>query len=158
MQNKCATLGLGVWSPTGTGDAVRWDWHNKYATTIQAINSIVIKLARLTRIVPLYRGWTGATLPRSFFEADAQGLCGGVEYGFSSTTTERSQALHYATGKAAMVLELEMGMVDRGADISWLSQCAPHIFASAYPRAEVDTCLRPLLAQTLMRRRPCYRH
>ena len=51
-------------------------------------------MSRLTKIEPLYRGWTGATLPRSFFEPDALGLCGGVEYGFSSTTTVREQAVH----------------------------------------------------------------
>ena len=75
-------------------------------------------MARLTKIEKLYRGWTGATLPRSFFEPDALGLCGGVEYGFSSTTTVREQAVHYAQGSASTVLELEMGMIDRGADIS----------------------------------------
>ena len=84
----------------------------------------VIKMSRLSKIAPLYRGWTGATLPSTFFEADWMGLRGGVEYGFSSTTTERAQAVHYAEGKASTILELEMGMVDRGADISWLSQCA----------------------------------
>ena len=39
-------------------------------------------------------------------------------YGFSSTTTEREQAVHYAQGSASTVLELEMGMIDRGADIA----------------------------------------
>ena len=68
-------------------------------------HSIIVKLGRLTKIAPLYRGWTGATLPRSFFEPDELGLCGGVEYGFSSTTTERHQAMHYAQGKASTVLE-----------------------------------------------------
>ena len=92
------------------------------ATTIHAINSVVVKMSRLTKVAPLYRGWTGATLPAKFFEADAMGVRGGVEYGFSSTTTERVQAEHYALGKASTLLELEMGMVDRGADISWLSQ------------------------------------
>ena len=99
-----------------------------YATTIHAINSIVVKLSRRTKIRPLYRGWTGATLPKSFFTADSMGLRGGVEFGFSSTTTEREQAVHYAQGKASTILELEMGMVDRGADMSWLSQapdCPP---------------------------------
>ena len=84
----------------------------------------VVKMSRMSKIAPLYRGWTGATLPSTFFEADWMGLRGGVEYGFSSTTTERAQAVHYAEGKASTILELEMGMVDRGADISWLSQCA----------------------------------
>ena len=92
-------------------------------------------MSPLTKIAPLYRGWTGATLPKRFFTPDALGLCGGVEYGFSSTTTERAQAVHYAAGKASTVLELQMGMIDRGADISWLSQ---------YPH-EKETLLPPLM-------------
>ena len=47
---------------------------------------------------------------------------GGVEFGFLSTTTDRSVAMHYAASAAGVVLEMQMGMVDRGADISWLSQ------------------------------------
>ena len=122
LQKKCGELGLGDWTPSTVSNGVCWQWHNKYATTIHAINSVVVKMSRLTKVVPLYRGWTGATLPAKFFEADAMGVRGGVEYGFSSTTTERRQAEHYADGKASTLLELEMGMVDRGADISWLSQ------------------------------------
>ena len=92
-------------------------------------------MSRLTKVKPLYRGWTDATLPKTFFEADDMGVEGGVEYGFSSTTTERAQAVHYAQGKASTILELQMGMVDRGADISWLSQ---------YPHEE-ETLLPPLI-------------
>jgi len=55
---------------------------------------------------------------------------GGIEYGFSSTTTDKAQALHYAGAEdtsdhASTVFEMQMGMVDRGADLSWLSQY-PH--------------------------------
>ena len=117
LQKRCGWLGLGEWKATEAG-GVEWQWHNMYETTIHATNSIVVKMSRLTKITSLYRGWTGATLPRSFFEPDALGLCGGVEYGFSSTTTDRAQAMHYAQGSASTVLELEMGMVDRGADIA----------------------------------------
>ena len=116
-------------------------------------------MSRLTKIEPLYRGWTGATLPRSFFEPDALGLCGGVEYGFSSTTTVREQAVHYAQGSASTVLELEMGMIDRGAEVAWLSQCAPD------PARRADACSRcvrpshalPRAAQIRTRKRPSSR-
>lgn len=63
------------------------------------------------------------------------GVRGGVEYGFSSTTVAREQAAVYASGKASTILELEMSMADRGADISWLSQ---------YPH-EKETLLPPLM-------------
>ena len=43
-----------------------------------------------------------------------------------STTKDRSQAAYYAgDGRAPTVLEMEQGMVDRGAELSWLSQCTP---------------------------------
>ena len=83
----------------------------------------------------------GATLPEAFFKPDALGFRGGVEYGFSSTTTDRAQAVHYAEGKASTVLELVMGMIDRGADISWLSQ---------YPH-EKETLLPPLMGLQVRR-------
>ena len=96
LQKKCGLLNLGEWAATAAGKgeaAVRWTWHNQYSTTIHAINSIIVKLSPLTRITPLYRGWTGATLPEAFFKPDALGFRGGVEYGFSSTTTDRAQAV-----------------------------------------------------------------
>ena len=123
---------------------MRWTWHNQYSTTIHAINSIIVKLSPLTRITPLYRGWMGATLPEAFFKPDALGFRGGVEYGFSSTTTDRAQAVHYAAGKASTVLELVMGMTDRGADITWLSQ---------YPH-EKETLLPPLMGLHVRQPRP----
>jgi NLR family CARD domain-containing protein 3 len=162
LQKKCHTLGVGVWASAG-GDRVTWKWLNIYATTIHSINSITVKMSQLTKMTPLYRGWTGTTLPLSFFVPDANGLCGGVEYGFSSTTTDRSQAVHYAHGKASTVLELEMGMVDRGADITWLSQCEcglslPHrpILVHDLLSLQVPACIP--FVQIRMRRRRCYHH
>ena len=162
LQQKCGWLGLGKWVATDEG--VRWEWHNKYSTTIHAVNSVVVKCSRLTKIQPLYRGWTGATLPQAFFVEDEMGVKGGIEYGFSSTTTEREQAVHYAEGKASTLLELEMGMVDRGADISWLSQCANAAVGTARREKGVPAhrplLLPPLvqiLTDTRTRRRPCSR-
>ena len=50
---------------------------------------------------------------------------GGVESAFMSTTIDRAVAMGYAAGDAArmgIVVEVQQGMVNRGADISWLSQ------------------------------------
>ena len=53
-------------------------------------------------------------------------IAGGVEYGFSSTTRDRATAVFYAKETDALVastiLKAQMGMVDRGADIGFLSQ------------------------------------
>ena len=122
LQKKCEWLGLGVWEEAN--GQVRWVWFNMYATSIHAVNSCVLKLSKLTVACKVWRGFTGATLPPSFFEANEEGVRGGIEYGFSSTTFDHAQATIYASGKAATIFEMEMGMIDRGADLSWLSQCA----------------------------------
>ena len=95
---------------------------NTYVTTIHAINSCVLKLSKLMDVCAIWRGMTRGQLPDGFWTPNRHGTCGGVEYGFSSTTAERAQALHYAQGVASTVFEMRQGMIDRGADFSWLSQ------------------------------------
>ena len=66
--------------------------------------------------------------PTQFWKANEYGVKGGIEGGFMSTTLDRSVAMSYAAstgGAAGFVFEMQMGMVDRGADIGWLSQY-PH--------------------------------
>ena len=104
---------------------------NDYVTTIHGINSCVLKLSKLTKAAKVWRGIKDARLPPEFWAPNEMGVRGGIEYGFSSTTTDRAQALHYAQGMnpndgdAMTIFEMQMGMVDRGADLSWLSQY-PH--------------------------------
>ena len=94
---------------------------NKYATTIHSINSAVLKLSKLTVICRVWRGFKDATLPKAFWEANEHGVRGGVEYGFTSCTKSREQALIYSAGKAPTLMEMRQGMVDRGAEMTWLS-------------------------------------
>ena len=63
----------------------------------------------------------------------------GVEYGFQSTTRDRSQAEHYAKGSgwakptdAMTIFEIQMGMIDRGAELTWVSQY-PHERECLFP-------------------------
>ena len=105
---------------------------NGYVTTIHAINSCVIKLSKLTKAGKVWRGIKGATLPKEFWTPNEMGVRGGIEYAFSSTTTDHEQALLYASSgsegmvsDASTIFEMQMGMVDRGADLTWLSQY-PH--------------------------------
>jgi hypothetical protein len=63
---------------------------------------------------------------------NAEGVLGGIEFGFQSTTRDRNQAVHYATGggyakdgDAMTLFEMNMGMIDRGAELTWFSQY-PH--------------------------------
>ena len=76
----------------------------------------------------MYRGIADKKLPDEFWEANKYGVKGGVEAAFMSTTLEVDVAMGYAAGdgsKMGIVLEIRQGMVNRGADISWLSQY-PH--------------------------------
>ena len=119
---------------------------NLYATTIHGINSAVIKLSKLQVACPVYRGSTRAVLPAQFWQKDDFGLSGGVEFGFTSTTVERAQALHYAQGQASLVFESQMGLIDRGADI----RCAPSSLLpptsnTSVPWAHALPVLLPLL-------------
>ena len=70
------------------------DAHNVatgFTTTLHAINSGLLKLQKVT-VAPgnhkLYRGLSGRSLPKEFWEADVFGFKGGVEKGFLSTTTK----------------------------------------------------------------------
>ena len=109
---------------------------NRYVTTIHVINSCIVKGSKLTVVGKVYRGVSGGLLPNSFWEANNQGVRGGVEMAFLSTTKDRNVALEYASNghSSSHVFEMQMGMVDRGADLSWLSQ---------YPH-EQEICFPPL--------------
>jgi len=99
---------------------------NIYATTLHAVNSAVIKLGKLTKAETVYRGIGGMALPPEFWKVNRFGVRGGVEPAFMSTTLNREVAMTYASGSGVgIVLAIRQGMVNRGADISWLSQY-PH--------------------------------
>ena len=68
--------------------------------------------------LPLY---PGRVLPKEFWEENKFGVRGGIESAFMSTTLDEEVALSYAAGGGAgFVLEIQQGMVDRGADIGEL--------------------------------------
>ena len=89
------------------------------------VNSV--KVAKLTKAAKVYRGISGGMLPEEFWTPNQQGIRGGVESAFMSTTYDRSVAMHYASqpGKPSLLFEMQMGMVDRGCELDWISQY-PH--------------------------------
>ena len=97
---------------------------NKYTTTLHAINSVIVKLSKLTKASTVYRGVHDFVLPDQFWTPNKHGVRGGIDGAFMSTTLKREEAVKYATsGKAApLIFEIQQGMIDRGADISFLSQ------------------------------------
>ena len=67
LQEQCVKYKLCV----KEGDTYVWSLAPKrYATTIHAINSAVIKLSKLQVARPVYRGSTRALLPPAFWEED----------------------------------------------------------------------------------------
>jgi ankyrin repeat protein len=110
------------------------DGDNLFSTTIFVLVSAVNKLSRCMNIPPgtlLYRG-LGGTLefPDRFTRADPScatpNALGFLEYGFMSTTADKSVAMQYSGVKEgkprAGILQISPNSVDRGADISEFSQ------------------------------------
>ena len=69
----------------------------------------------------------GVKLPESFSVADVDGVRGGGEFGFMSTTASREVALEYTKGQAGdaaprTLLTAKMNMASRGAYLSFISQ------------------------------------
>ena len=98
---------------------------NVYATTLHAINSAITKLSKIQQVAKVYRGIRDGVLPSAFWEPNDMNVRGGVEFAFMSTSLDAQVAMAYARGGdggASLVFEIQMGMVDRGADLSWLSQ------------------------------------
>ena len=146
---------------------------NYYRTTLHVLNSLVVKCSKLTQATPVYRGSARGVMPTSFWEKNEQGVRGGVEAAFMSTTTSRAVAVGYAggpeasgEGRAPMVLELGQGMIDRGATLEWLSQYpyeaegAPrhtpqHSASQLKPCSLCIVCLRPQCSSRRSRASSC---
>jgi hypothetical protein len=105
-----------------------------FPTTIFVLVSAIQKLSRCMNIpsgMLLYRGLGGTLeLPDSFTRAEAHcvtpNALGYTEFGFMSTTANRSVAVEYSGVKdgkpKASILQIHPSSVDRGADISEFSQ------------------------------------
>lgn len=101
-----------------------------FSTTIFVLVSAIQKVAKVMQLsqnVSLFRGTDGnMALPDFFHEADTHGCMGIMEYGFMSTTINLHTAISY-TGidqekVHPKVFKIQIGSVDRGADISEFSQ------------------------------------
>ena len=108
----------------GFGPALAGCKGNRYVTTTHVINSVIVKASKLTKVAKVYRGVAGGVLPERFWTPNEQGVRGGVEKAFLSTTYDREVATNYASAndKPSIVFEIQMGMVDRGCELGWISQ------------------------------------
>ena len=113
---------------------------NVYTTTIWVINSAIIKLKTLTVAHKVYRGLKGLRLPDAFMKVNTDNVRGGVESGFMSCSLDKKVAMAYASDNrkssdqpGGIVFEIQQGQIDRGCDLSWLSQCALTLEAAVSP-------------------------
>ena len=97
---------------------------NKYTTTLWSINSAIVKLGSLTLAQKVYRGVSGMRLPEQLIKRNEYNVIGGVDYAFMSTTLELGVARAYASNGSSggIIIEIQQGLIDRGCDVSWLSQ------------------------------------
>jgi hypothetical protein len=98
---------------------------DRFTSTLHSINSGVVKLSQLQPATVVYRGISGMKLPEPFLVPSKFNIRGGIEYGFMSATLNMQVALRYATsgsGEPSTLMVMAMGMVDRGAQLDWLSQ------------------------------------
>lgn len=68
----------------------------------------------------------GAKLQKRMIEADDLGVRGGVEKAFAPSLQRLAsveEAVSYAAQRGTIIVfEMEMGMVDRGCELKWISQ------------------------------------
>jgi hypothetical protein len=94
-----------------------------YASYVTGRFTVVTICNCLTCDRKVYRGMSGVKLPECFMIAKEGGGKGGVDFAFVSTSTDRTVAANYVGGKEMPILfEFEVGDVDRGASLSFLSQ------------------------------------
>jgi hypothetical protein len=105
---------------------------NRFASTLYALASAVVKLSRVETLKPgtkLYRGMGGSSiLPDSFYCPDEFGRSGFVENGFNSCTEKLSILLRQVSAPTTMkrvptVMVLEWGAIDRPCSMGEFSQC-----------------------------------
>jgi hypothetical protein len=129
QKNRASTMNLDEVSITGN------TFGNLYTTTLHVINSAVLKLGKLAKVQMVYRGIARRTMPKKMLNKGMDNARGGIEYGFSSASTKREEARRYATKDKAttpVILEITQGLIDRGADLEWLSQY-PHEAEVLFP-------------------------
>ena len=139
---------------------------NLYTTTLHAINSAIVKLSELLPKCKVYRGISGVDVPKALYKENEMGACGLVEFAFMSTTIDKHTAISYTQtsedpNRVAMLFELDLTMMARGADLGWLSQYPAEKEArSALQRlrkAIVQATAATLLIRPCRARRCCFR-
>jgi Ca2+-binding EF-hand superfamily protein len=125
---------------------------NHYVNFVYACASGMSKISRVSRIPRgrrVYRGMGEIKLPTEFLNEKEGGGRGGVEYAFMSTTTRREVAVCYIGGKAFPILfECEVGDIDRGCSLSFLSQYPQEDEILIPPMSYLEVTGKPSVKET----------
>lgn len=76
---------------------------NNYVTTVHVLSAAITKLGKLEPAELVYRA-PGGALPKSFWSRQPEGMQGGIEVAFMSTTTAKEEAMAYARRAPGMIL------------------------------------------------------
>jgi hypothetical protein len=100
---------------------------NRFESTIFAIISGIAKLSRHTQVPSnrrLYRGLAGVKPPPEFWgNKKRDQFLGVIEFGLQSTTESKDVAIQYTgNNEDIIIFEMQVGKIDVGASISFLSQ------------------------------------
>ena len=110
----------------GSGEAYLECKGNTYQTTIHTLNSFITKARKVTRATKVYRGLAGVNPPEWLWKENAHGLYGWIEATFSSASFSKQAVLQRSPpGKSSVLIEIQQGPLECGADTGWLSQY-PH--------------------------------
>ena len=123
---------------------------NSYINSIFATGSALRKISGASAIPhgrKLYRGMAGMKLPGKFETASEVGSKGGVEFSFMSTTTKKAVAVSYinASKRRPILFEYDVGSIDRGGSISFMSQYPGEDEVLIPPRSFVEVTGAPFV-------------
>jgi len=99
---------------------------NTWVATITHLNSAVRKLSKIATNYPIAFRGVGRILKPNFFVPDKRGMIAATEYGFMSTSLNKSDAISFMGNKNATFFKLKCRCEDpsgfhMGASLEWCS-------------------------------------
>ena len=133
LKYNAVLRGLPRTSPRPYARFVELCMGNCYEATLHCLNNAIVKLSRLSTACKLYRALPTCRLAREQLLMDDALMRGTIDFGVQTATADEQAAFgHAKLSEPSILLEIEMGLVDRAADLSWLSMY-PHEQMFAFP-------------------------
>ena len=90
---------------------------NLYTTTLHVLCAAILKLGKVSKCEMVYRA-PGGALPASFWCKSPEGVQGGLELAFMSTTTAKKEAMAYARRAPGIRLRVAHAHARHGAEVA----------------------------------------